>query len=263
MPGDTLNIDIASATAAKLQNKDIALNDINSGSVRVRRKGERTDVEANGIKAKSGQIRDNRLDNVTADQLNVTDLPNSVELTAKNVRAGRVNAEGARIDDIYSPEITAMDTGGELRIFSDDVRVASIDAGSAVLGSLNIAGVRLTIRQGRVEGTTNDIDAGTVTLTKSPSLPAGGQLEAVRIVKPVFILEPSGRYRASADMSLGGGIVGSVPLGAANAKVVVDNDAARLNELTAVVMDGTVTGNAVVAFNCAGQFSDQCRFFFG
>jgi hypothetical protein len=55
-----------------------------------------------------------------------------------------------------------MDTGGELKLYSDDVHVASINSGSAVLGSLNIAGVRLTIRQGRVEGTTNDIDAGTV-----------------------------------------------------------------------------------------------------
>ncbi|MBK7707785.1 MAG: hypothetical protein IPJ30_19040 [Acidobacteria bacterium] len=37
----------------------------------------------------------------------------------------------------------------------------------------------------------------------------------MKIVKPVFVLEPSGRYRATADMSLGGGVVGSVNLGAA------------------------------------------------
>jgi len=260
MPNGGLNIDIGSATAAKLQNKDIALNDINSGNLRVRRQGERTDVEARGVRARNGEIRGNRLDNITADQLNVTDLPNSVELSAKNVRAASVNAEGTRIENVYSPEITAMDTGGELKLYSDDVHVASINSGSAVLGSLNIAGVRLTIRQGRVEGTTNDIDAGTVALAKSSSLPAGGQLEAVKIVKPVFVLEPSGRYRASADMSLGGGIVGSIPLGAASAKVLVDNNAAQLNELNAVVMDGTLTGNAVVAFNSRGRSAINADF---
>jgi hypothetical protein len=54
-------------------------------------------------------------------------------------------------------------------------------------------------------------------LTKSESLPDGGKLENVKINKPVFVLEPSGRYRASADMSLGGGVLGSVTLGAARA----------------------------------------------
>ncbi|MBK9768993.1 MAG: hypothetical protein IPP63_19410 [Chloracidobacterium sp.] len=36
---------------------------------------------------------------------------------------------------------------------------------------------------------------------------------AVKIARPVFILEPSGRYRATADMTLGGGLIGSVALG--------------------------------------------------
>jgi hypothetical protein len=58
MPNGGLNIDIGSATAAKLQNKDIALNDINSGNLRVRRQGERTDVEARGVRARNGEIRE-------------------------------------------------------------------------------------------------------------------------------------------------------------------------------------------------------------
>ena len=68
------------------------------------------------------------------------------------------------------------DTQGETVIYSDKLRIAKIDAGSAVLGSLSIAGVRLTIRQGRVEGTSKDIDAGTVALAKSSTLPDGGSL---------------------------------------------------------------------------------------
>ena len=42
--------------------------------------------------------------------------------------------------------------------------------------------------------------------------------------KPVFVLEPSGRYRASADMSIGGGVLGSIDLGAARADVNISNN---------------------------------------
>ena len=40
---------------------------------------------------------------------------------------------------------------------------------------------------GRMEGSTADIDAGTVKL-------ADGQMESVKLAKPVFVVEPSGRY---------------------------------------------------------------------
>ena len=60
-------------------------------------------------------------------------------------------------------------------------------------------------------------------------LPEGGTLNAVKIVKPVYILEPSGRYRATADMSIGGGAVGSVALGAARARVEIATTTALLS----------------------------------
>lgn len=237
------------ATASSFTTRDYKLNDIKSRDLTVKNAKGRTDINAKNLQARNAQVKGNTLENVTADDFSFTDLPNSVELNAKNLKAARLNADGTRIDGLYAPEISLTDTPAETKIYSDELRVASIDAGAAVLGSLNIGGVRLTIRQGRVEGTSNDIDAGSVKLAKSTSLPNGGTIEAVRIVKPVFVLEPSGRYRASADMSIGGGTVGSIPLGAAQAKVVIDNDGANLNELTARVMDGVVNGNAIIAFN--------------
>jgi hypothetical protein len=41
---------------------------------------------------------------------------------------------------------------------------------------------------------------------------------------------------------------------------LVDNNAAQLNELNAVVMDGTLTGNAVVAFNSRGRSAINADF---
>jgi translocation and assembly module TamB len=63
------------------------------------------------------------------------------------------------------------------------------------------------------------------------------------------VVEPSGRYRVTADMSIGGGVVGSIPLGSATASVEIDNNRAVLDRLDATVMDGSVNGRAVIAFN--------------
>jgi hypothetical protein len=101
---------------------------------------------------------------------------------------------------------------------------------------------------GQIEGTSGDINAGNVALTKS-TIDGGGNLENVKIYKPVFVLESSGRYRASADLSLGSGVLGSVRLGAARASVVAENEQVALRNLTADVMDGSVNGNAVIALN--------------
>ena len=64
-----------------------------------------------------------------------------------------------------------------------------------------------------MEGSTADINAGTVKL-------ADGQVENVKLAKPVFVVEPSGRYRASADLSIGGGVLGQMNMGQARAQLV-------------------------------------------
>ena len=141
------------------------------------------------------------------------------------------------------------DVPSETIVAADNLKVAKVQTNAAVLGTLNIAGVRLTVRQGRIEGTSGDIDAGNVTLVKNADLPQGGNLENVKIYKPVFVLEPSGSYRASADMSLGGGTVGSIKLGAARAAVTVDGNQVALNNITADVLNGKLNGNATIALN--------------
>ena len=75
---------------------------------------------------------------------------------------------------IESPEISIHDVPAETQIYADKLRIAKLDTNAAVLGSLNIGGVRLTIRQGVVEGRTNDIDAGNIALNKSSQFPDGG-----------------------------------------------------------------------------------------
>ncbi len=247
MRNGQLELSAPNAAARSFTTDDYQLTGITGQGLRVSDKGDRTEVDIKKLNAKDANVDNTKLRNLTADDFKLRDRPSSTELTARNLRAERLDSNGIRVDGIEAPAISVKDIAGETVIYSDKLRVAKIDTDSAVLGSLNIGGVRLTIRQGRIQGTSNDIDAGTVTLRKSDTLSEGGSLENVSIVKPIFILEPSGRYRASADMSIGGGILGSVPLGRANAKVDVGSDRVELNELVAEVMGGTVNGRAEIA----------------
>ena len=134
-----------------------------------------------------------------------------------------------------------------------DVQVGATSAAGAEIGSLNIAGVRLSVRNRRIEGSTADIDAGTVKF-------ADGQAENVKLAKPVFVVEPSGSYRASADLSIGGGVLGSMNMGQAHAHVVATNREIQFNNFTADVFKGRASGNARVAIGRGGTSQVSAEF---
>ena len=247
--GGGFNMSAPGATVGSIKTKDIGLTSVSGKSFDLKKRGETTDVDIAGLRADGGNIKDGKLRNVTADRLKIRDLPKTTDLTATNLRADEWNLNGASVRGIESPLVEIKNSPGPVVIYADKARVASIDADAAVIGSLNIGGVRITAYNGHVEARSDDFEAGNIELKKTGSLPEGGQLEAVKIAKPVYILEPSGRYRASADMSLGGGALGSIALGAATASVEINNDRVALNEINADVMNGTLRGTAVVAFN--------------
>jgi translocation and assembly module TamB len=171
--------------------------------------------------------------------------------SAASVQAGTINASGARINGVTATGVDFSDRDGTTNVVSDNLRVGGINAAGAQVGSLNIAGVRLAIREGRLQGSSGDINAGTVSVAPSASF-AGGRIENVRLAHPVFILEPSGSYRASADLSLGGGVMGQVNLGAARAALVATNNQVQLNGFNADIMGGHATGNATVSLSRGG-----------
>ncbi|MEO6051406.1 MAG: translocation/assembly module TamB domain-containing protein [Pyrinomonadaceae bacterium] len=247
--GDIVNVTVPNIQARSFTTDDYSLQGLIGRNVRVKNQKGVTHVDLDNIRSETAQIKNNKVKNVSVDDFRFTDLPNSTNVTAKNLRVGQLDMNGALVDGLEAPSVNIDNSSAGTVVYSDKLRVAKIDTGSATLGSINIGGVRLTIRQGHVEVRSADIDAGNVALAKTKSLPDGGTLEAVKIYKPVFILEPSGRYRATADMSLGGGALGSVSLGAAKVKVDVDNDRVALNEITADVMNGQLNGNAVIALN--------------
>jgi translocation and assembly module TamB len=258
--GGGISITAPNAQAASYKTRDYKINGITGRDVSIKNANHRTDVQVASLRGTDAQVNKARLADVSADDFRLTDTPGQLELTAKNVRAKRLDANNVKIGDLIAPSVSLIDpVGGETVIYSDSVRAATIDAGGAVLGSINVAGVRMTIREGVIKGTSGNIDAGNIALRKGQGLP-DGNLTDVKIYKPVFVIEPAGRYRVTADMSLGGGILGSVTLGAAKAKVAVDNAQVALTELDASVMDGKVVGNAVIAYNERSRSEIKAQF---
>lgn len=197
---------------------------------------------ANRINTKDAQVNDVRANDIRSRTENgVTNA------TVSNAQASRVKTKDLNIKGVNAKNIKILNRGdGPMDVNVDTVRVDGIEGLDAKIGSINVAGVRLGIYKGRIEGKTNNIDVGTVALDKTKDLPDGGKIENVKLAKPVFVLEPNNRYRASADLSLGGGVLGSVNLGAARAALTVTNQQVEVKNFTASIMDGNAQGNAVI-----------------
>src|SRR6185436_6786746 len=78
------------------------------------------------------------------------------------------------------------------------------------------------------------------------------QAEKVKLTKPVFVVAPSGSYRASADLSIGGVVMGQMNMGQARATLVATNREIQFNNFTADVFAGHASGNARVAIARGG-----------
>ncbi len=248
------------ATAGSLVAKGYRLDGMAGRNLRITSRAGETTVSTTDATSKTANIGGNRVAGVKTSELKLKASRRGTDLSLANLKADRAESDGTRIDGIESPLVTLANSDGTTTIYADKARVARIDAGSAVLGSLNVGGVRLTIRNGIVEGRSNDIDAGDITLAKSKQVPSGGVINTARFAKPVFIVEPSGRYRASADMSIGGGTVGSIALGAASAKVEMTNERTLLDHIDASVMDGRLTGTIAMASNARSDSRIDAEF---
>ena len=173
--------------------------------------------------------------------------------TIASAKAGKIEAANTTVNGVTAATIDIKSNGPVTNVNVTEVQVGEANAFGAQTGSINIAGVRLTIRGGRVEGSTNDINAGTVTLKD-------GRVENVKLARPVFTVEPSGRYRASADLSLGGGVLGQMKLGPAHAAVVATSDQIQLNNFAAEALDGNAGGNAAIALKRNGASRINANF---
>ena len=186
-----------------------------------------------------------RANDVRASDLRVRSENNVTTASIAQVKTGTIRSAGATVKGVTANKVDVVSRDGVTSVVVKDVQVGATSAAGAEISSINIAGVRLSVRNGRIQGSTADINAGTIKL-------ADGQLENVKAAKPVFVVEPSGRYRASADLSIGGGVLGQLNMGQAHAQVVATGSEIQLNNFTADVFDGRASGNASIALTRRG-----------
>ncbi|MDQ2974738.1 MAG: translocation/assembly module TamB domain-containing protein [Acidobacteriota bacterium] len=186
-----------------------------------------------------------RANGVTASDLRLRSDNNGTTATVAKVKAGTIVASGTKVNGVTANNVDIVSRGGVTNVVAKDVQVGATSAAGAEIGSLSIAGVRLSVRGGRIEGSTADINAGTIKL-------ADGRVESVKLGKPVFVVEPSGRYRASADLTIGGGVLGQLDMGRASAKLVATNTDIQLNSFEANIFKGKANGNARIAITKGG-----------
>ena len=173
---------------------------------------------------------------------------NGFDASVASLSAGAVQAEGTRVNGVNASDITAVNRGGVTNVVVNNARVNGGTIAGAQLGSINVAGVRLAIfESGRIEGSTGDLNVGTIAFETGNAELGPGRVENVRLARPTFVVEPSGRYRASADLSLGGGVLGDIPLGSARAQVVATSSQIQLNNFVAEAMNGRAQGDAVIS----------------
>ena len=187
-----------------------------------------------------------RVNGISASDLRVKNENNVTTASVASVKAGNITASGAVVKGVTANEINVIDRDGVTSVVVNNVQVGATAAAGAEIGELNIAGVKLSVRNRRIEGSTADIDAGSVKLVN-------GQVDDVKLNRPVFVVEPSGNYRASADLSIGGGVLGQMNMGSATAKVVATSNEIQLNDFTAEVFKGRANGNARIALKRNGS----------
>jgi translocation and assembly module TamB len=212
---------------------------------RVEKSGEVLTVSANQFTANGLAASGARVAGLTANDLRARKENDTTTATVASVKAGTVSASGATVKGVTANNVEVLDRGGVTSVVVKNVQVGATSAAGAEIGSLDIAGVRLSIRNQQIQGETADINVGTVKL-------ADGQAENVKLTKPVFVVAPSGSYRATADLSIGGGVLGSMKMGQARAQVVATNRELQLNNFSADVFDGRASGNARVAITRGG-----------
>lgn len=236
------------AAAARQGTTSVAGLFLSEAAAEVSDGGDTIRASANRVSAANVRAGDARVNNLSASGVRVDSAGGRTNVTASGARAASVAASGARVENVTAGGVEATSIGDNTSVVINRVNVGGLAAAGASTGSINIAGVRLAINGNRVEGRANDFAVGTVTLSEPE-----GRLENVQVAKPVFTVEPAGRYRVTADLSLGGGVLGQMNLGRARAALTATNNLVQLNNLDAELLNGRASGDA--ALNTGGGTS--------
>ena len=153
---------IPRANAASLDIDGAKMRGIAVESARVNTANGRTTVTAARGRVDDYQSGDTKLRGMRAGDLKVQSVKGRTSITASTVESDEVRTGSSKTEGVTATGVTVDVEGRDTRVNSKSVRVARVDTDSAILANLNIAGVRLTVRDGVIEGETADFEAGDI-----------------------------------------------------------------------------------------------------
>jgi len=237
------DVRLSKLQAGRLKSNGIRIDNLSSDNILLSNEAENLKIAR--LRAESLRTDGATLKNLTAQNLSGNPSKN---LKIDKLEAGLLQSEAASISGLKALDINLYRKNSETLVNAPLLRLGAIESSQVSLGGIDIAGVKLSIRSGVVTATSDDIEAGDALVKKTTDFANEGKIEKITIKKPLFTLEPSGKYRASADITIGGGNIGSLELGNARVGLVLTNEQLQLKDINADLMEGKLLGEARISF---------------
>lgn len=225
--------------AAAMRSGNLSLADLIFKDVRAELRDQTLSAFSSNGSASSMAISSAKIQGARVSGLRLRVERGQASASVKNLGAKAVVAPNLRAEGVAVNGVSLKQEGGASRVTAENLRLDSLAAAGAHTGSLNIAGVRLRIIGGRIEGATDDIKVGPVRLDN-------GRIEDVKLARPIFVVDTRGNYRASADLSLGGGVLGEMRLGRASSRVIASNGRVQFQDFDAELFNGRASGEMTI-----------------
>lgn len=240
----TTDITVSNASASGLRTDDLELSEIRSGTISIKDDKAGLQITSPKVTSKKAKVGDLGFGDLEAGQISVSNKDGKTRVLADSLSARTGSLGQFSLEGIKSEGIEAVDDPDGLVVYSRGLQSARIESDAVSLGVVDVAGVRLRIFKGTVEfRTDNPITAGTASI-KSSDGSIGGSLASLRAERLIYVVDPSGAYRATADISIGGGSIGKLNLGAATASLEVSPETISVRDLSGNILGGRVKGLA-------------------
>lgn len=192
-----------------------------------------------------------RVDSLVATELRLVSEGGTQRITAERAAANLVVTEDARLNDLTASAVTAVIRDQVTQVDVGRIRIEGAQAGTSRVQNIQIAGVNINVRNGRIQGRSGDVNVGTVAL-------GNGTLTGVRVLTPTFTVGPTG-YRAAGRLNLDGGEFDEISMAQASSDLVVMDGTVRLQNFNAQALGGTVAGDLLVNTQGRSEIVAQFR----
>lgn len=237
-------ISVSGASAESLKDGDLRLSGIRSDSIAIQDNGNGLRIVSPKLSARKGSVGDLNFESLESGKVSVSNRNGRTEVSTSSLEARRGSFGAFSLEGVKAKDIEAVDSDDGLIVYSKGLQTVRIQSDAVSLGVVDVAGVRLRIFKGTAEfRTDNPITAESASI-RTPDGSANGALSSLKAERLVYVVDPTGTYRATADLSIGGGSIGRLNLGSATAAIELSPESLSVRSLKANILGGVVSGVA-------------------